>query len=65
MHVCRNGQRPVQYPGQYSTDVIAEKAVAQIQSAIAAGKPFYAQISPIAPHTSTQVSATPDPVTGL
>ncbi|GIL64655.1 hypothetical protein Vafri_18577, partial [Volvox africanus] len=51
----RNGATPNIYPGQYSTDVIADKAVAQIKTAVASGKPFYAQISPIAPHTSTQI----------
>ncbi|KXZ50556.1 hypothetical protein GPECTOR_16g731 [Gonium pectorale] len=50
----RNGAEPNIYPGQYSNDVVADKAVAQVKSAIAAGKPFFHQISPIAPHTSTQ-----------
>ncbi|PNH11043.1 Arylsulfatase [Tetrabaena socialis] len=52
----RNGAPPNTYPGQYSTDVIADKGVAQLESAVASGKPFYAQISPIAPHISTQIS---------
>lgn len=61
--VRRNGATPNIYPGQYSTDVIADKAVAQIKSAVASGQPFYAQISPIAPHTSTQIWV--DPVTNV
>ena len=60
---CSNGATPNIYPGEYSTDVIRDKGIAQIKSAVAAGKPFYAQISPIAPHTSTQIST--DPVTGV
>ncbi|PNW71928.1 hypothetical protein CHLRE_16g671400v5 [Chlamydomonas reinhardtii] len=59
----RNGATPNIYPGEYSTDVIRDKGVAQIKSAVAAGKPFYAQISPIAPHTSTQIST--NPATGV
>lgn len=58
----RNGAEPNIYPGQYSTDVIADKGIAQIKTAVASGKPFFVQISPIAPHTSTAI--TTDPVTG-
>ncbi len=42
--------------------MIAEKGIAQIKTAVAGGKPFFVQISPIAPHTSTSV--TTDPLTG-
>ncbi len=31
-----------------STDVVADKALAQIVSAVSAGKPFFVQINPIA-----------------
>ncbi|KAG2495838.1 hypothetical protein HYH03_006077 [Edaphochlamys debaryana] len=55
----RNGAAPVQYPGQYSNDVVGDKALAQLRTAIAAGKPFFHQISPIAPHTSTQIFTNP------
>ncbi|KAG2495839.1 hypothetical protein HYH03_006078 [Edaphochlamys debaryana] len=56
----RNGAAPVQYPGQYSNDVVGDKALAQLRTAIAAGKPFFHQISPIAPHTSTQFFTNPE-----
>ncbi len=34
----RNGDHPRQYPGMYSTDVVASKALGYLQTAVAAGK---------------------------
>lgn len=48
----RNGAVPVSYGGQYSPDVIAEKAFGFLEEAIAAEEPFFLGIAPIAPHSN-------------
>ncbi|KAI8469806.1 MAG: alkaline-phosphatase-like protein [Monoraphidium minutum] len=64
----RNGGRPAAYPGAYSTDVVRDKALAQIRAAAGGGRPFYAQIAPASPHDSVAWSGPMDltrPVTLL
>ncbi|KAG2448652.1 hypothetical protein HYH02_006009 [Chlamydomonas schloesseri] len=34
----------------YSTDIIRDKSIGYLREAVAAGKPFYLQVNPIAPH---------------
>lgn len=46
----RNTDKPVKHEGQYSTDVIAEKAYAFLDDGINGDKPFFLGIAPIAPH---------------
>lgn len=41
--------------GQHSTDVVKDKALAQIKAGHASGKPFFLEIAPIAPHDSVAV----------
>jgi N-acetylglucosamine-6-sulfatase len=53
----RNQDPPVQYPGTYSTDVVAEKTYAYINDAATAGKPFFIVAAPIAPHATQQGEA--------
>ncbi|KAI1767487.1 Arylsulphatase [Hypoxylon sp. FL1150] len=53
----RNGQEPRSYEGQYSTDVLAEKAYGLLDEAIDAGKPFFLVAAPIAPHANVVMKA--------
>ncbi|KAI8665134.1 Arylsulfatase [Fusarium sp. Ph1] len=50
--ITHNGEEPVSYAGQYSTDVIAEKALAWLDEALAEVDPFFLTVSPIAPHSN-------------
>ncbi|KAK4575180.1 hypothetical protein LTR86_001032 [Recurvomyces mirabilis] len=47
---------PVSYEGQYSTDIVAEKAYGFLQDGLKGfekdGKPFFLVVAPIAPHTN-------------
>ncbi|EHL03215.1 putative Arylsulfatase [Glarea lozoyensis 74030] len=52
--MSRNGGIPVNYPGQYSNDLVANKAYDFLDDAIAAGKPFFLGIAPIGPHSEFQ-----------
>ncbi|KAI1848573.1 hypothetical protein JX265_011573 [Neoarthrinium moseri] len=44
---------PRNLPGQYSTDLVAERSVEFLDSAIANGKPFFIGVAPIGPHSET------------
>ncbi|KAI1661137.1 putative arylsulfatase [Daldinia decipiens] len=48
----RNGEEPRSYEGQYSTDVLAEKAYGLLDEAVDAGMPFFLVAAPIAPHAN-------------
>ncbi|KAH8883260.1 Arylsulphatase [Thozetella sp. PMI_491] len=48
----RNHDSPESYEGQYSTDVIAEKAFGFLQDALIDDKPFFLTIAPTAPHSN-------------
>ncbi|KAI1473580.1 putative arylsulfatase [Daldinia eschscholtzii] len=48
----RNGEEPRSYEGQYSTDVLAEKAYGLLDEAVDAGKPFFLVAAPVAPHAN-------------
>ncbi|OLN87349.1 Arylsulfatase 3 [Colletotrichum chlorophyti] len=48
----RNKDAPVSYEGEYSTDVLAGKALGFLDDAVAAEKPFFLGIAPIAPHSN-------------
>ena len=52
----RNEEPPKSYEGQYSTDVIAEKAYALLDEGIASGKPFFLTVAPVAPHSNVNSS---------
>ncbi|KXZ41196.1 hypothetical protein GPECTOR_660g786 [Gonium pectorale] len=57
-----NGGEPRMYPAQYVTDVLASKAEALLRSAAAdpAGRPFYMQVAPPAPHHSMHYDYAPN-----
>jgi N-acetylglucosamine-6-sulfatase len=48
--VSSNGGEPVSYRGQYSPDVIAEKAYGLLREAASHDQPFFLVAAPIAPH---------------
>lgn len=50
--ISHNGEEPVSYAGQYSTDVVAEKSVAWLKEALQEDEPFFLTVSPIAPHSN-------------
>ncbi|KAI1113323.1 arylsulfatase-like protein [Nemania sp. NC0429] len=50
----RNQDPPVSYEGQYSVDVLAEKAIGFLNDAHDAGKPFFLGLAPVAPHSDIQ-----------
>lgn len=50
----RNQEEPVSYGGRHSTDVITEKANGFLNDAIAAKKPFFLTIAPVAPHSNIE-----------
>ncbi|KAK2732333.1 hypothetical protein FQN57_002949 [Myotisia sp. PD_48] len=49
--MSRNGGEPVSYKGQYSPDVVAEKAYGFLDEASMHSEPFFLGIAPIAPHS--------------
>ncbi|KAL1953427.1 hypothetical protein VTO42DRAFT_2834 [Malbranchea cinnamomea] len=48
----RNRNPQVSYEGQYTTDVLAEKALGFLEEAVESGKPFFLGIAPVAPHSN-------------
>jgi hypothetical protein len=50
------------HPGQHTTDVLKEKALAQLRTAHAASKPFFLEVAPIAPHDGTTRSTVSHPL---
>ncbi|KAJ3547397.1 hypothetical protein NM208_g1529 [Fusarium decemcellulare] len=52
----RKWQLPKNYKGKYSTDLVAEKSLGFLEDAIAATKPFFLTIAPIAPHVEVNVT---------
>lgn len=47
----RNQDPPVNYAGQYTTDILATKAYGFLDDAASAGNPFFLTIAPVAPHS--------------
>ncbi|KAK7224561.1 hypothetical protein V2G26_012564 [Clonostachys chloroleuca] len=53
----RDHDAPVNHPGEYSTDLIAGKALGFLEEALATpDKPFFLAIAPIAPHSNINSS---------
>jgi hypothetical protein len=52
----RNWGIPWLYSGQYSTDVVAEKALGFLDDALKETKPFFLTIAPIGPHVEINVT---------
>lgn len=51
----RNRDPPVSYEGQYTTDVLAQKAKGFLDDAVKDGEPFFLAIAPVAPHSNVEV----------
>jgi arylsulfatase A-like enzyme len=50
----RNRDAPVNHEGEYTTDIITEKAAGFLNDAIKAQKPFFLTIAPVAPHSNVE-----------
>lgn len=50
--MTRNGNAPVKYDGNYSTDVIAEKAEGFLDEAVKQDRPWMLTVAPNAPHSN-------------
>ncbi|KAL1311513.1 hypothetical protein AAFC00_001635 [Neodothiora populina] len=50
--ITHNGGAPVDYSGQYSPDVVAEKAYALLDEATENREPFFLTVAPVAPHSN-------------
>jgi len=50
--MTHNGEEPVSYAGQYSTDVVAEKANNWLREGLEHEEPFFLTVAPIAPHSN-------------
>ncbi|KAI8622884.1 arylsulfatase-like protein [Xylariaceae sp. FL1651] len=48
----RNQDPPISYEGQHSVDVLAKKAIALLDEAYNAKKPFFLGVAPVAPHSN-------------
>lgn len=58
--LTHNGEEPVNYAGNYTTDVVAEKALAFLQEALEKDDPFFLTVAPIAPHSNWVLDYTAD-----
>lgn len=58
--MSHNGEEPVSYAGQYSTDVVAEKSLAWLDAALEEDDPFFITVSPIAPHSNWVIDVKED-----
>lgn len=56
----RNQDPPVSYEGQYTTDVLAQKALGFLNDALDADEPFFLGIAPVAPHSNVAAMILPD-----
>ncbi|PWY78993.1 arylsulfatase [Aspergillus eucalypticola CBS 122712] len=54
----RDRDPPQSYEGEYSTDVLAQKAYRLLDEAVAAQKPFFLTVAPIAPHCNVFMNGT-------
>lgn len=50
--MSHNGNEPVSYAGQYSTDVVANKANYWLHEALQEDEPFFLTVAPISPHSN-------------
>ena len=57
---ARNHDSPIFHPGEYNTDLVAEKAYGFLEDAHKAGSPFMMTIAPIAPHAHQNSTLTGD-----
>ena len=53
----RDSEPPVSYEGQYSTDVLAQKAYGFLEDGVKSKKPFFLTVAPVAPHSNVNLSS--------
>jgi hypothetical protein len=58
----RNKEPPILHPGEYQTDLIAEKAYGFLHDAIKAKKPFFLAVAPTAPHANVKDGVFTEPL---
>lgn len=51
----RNRDPPISYEGQYTQDVLAEKAYGFLDDALAAKGPFFLTVAPVSPHSNVEI----------
>ncbi|PYH95468.1 arylsulfatase [Aspergillus ellipticus CBS 707.79] len=56
----RNHEAPRSYQGQYTTDVMKEKALGLLDDALASDSPFFVTVAPIAPHSNIDLDGVGD-----
>ncbi|OJI79581.1 hypothetical protein ASPTUDRAFT_59643 [Aspergillus tubingensis CBS 134.48] len=54
----RDRESPQSYEGEYSTDVLGQKAYRLLDEAVTAQKPFFLTVAPIAPHCNVFMNGT-------
>ncbi|GKZ31401.1 hypothetical protein AbraIFM66950_011977 [Aspergillus brasiliensis] len=54
----RDREPPQSYEGEYSTDIVAQKAYRLLDEAVTAQKPFFLTVAPIAPHCNVFMNGT-------
>ncbi|KAI1330737.1 alkaline-phosphatase-like protein [Xylariaceae sp. FL0255] len=55
--ITHNGEPPVSYAGNYSTDVVAELGYQLLDEALSHTDPWFLALAPIAPHSNTAFDA--------
>ncbi|KAH8594600.1 alkaline-phosphatase-like protein [Bisporella sp. PMI_857] len=60
----RNDQPPVSHEGEYSTDVLADKAYGLLDEGVNSGKPFFLTVAPVAPHSNVNPNSFTTPGNG-
>lgn len=63
--MSRNGEAPKDYSGQYSPDVVADKAYGFLEEAIEGDAPFFVTVAPIAPHSNIVANPPSGPLNEL
>lgn len=58
----KNQEKPISYKGKYTTDIIIKKALGFLDDAVAAQKPFFLAIAPVAPHSNVEFDLGPNPL---
>lgn len=51
----RNQETPVNHEGEYTTDVLSQKAKGFLEDAVKTEEPFFLAIAPVAPHSNVDV----------
>lgn len=51
----RNADPPISHEGDYTTDVLSQKAKGFLEDAVKTKEPFFLAIAPVAPHSNVEV----------